>query len=261
MHMPLVSCICPTYNRPPDYQHLIEEAIQCFLLQDYPNKEMLVLNDTPGQELYCEAEGVTIMNFPRRFRTLGEKRNAGVAMSKGEVIAPWDDDDINLPWRLSYSIARLGNSDYYNPRRYWAWWLGKLLPEHGYSNGLSAGVFTRTAFELVGGYKFITAGEDHEMDLAIRSKLVNIVDESRDPLGPLPRNKWFYMTRYGSSPCHVSLGDHTDSESMYQIIGQRPTEKGRFNLNPHWRLDYVEETRPVLEGIGEKFEPMNAPLD
>ena len=37
MHMPLVSCICPTYNRPPEYQHLVEEAIESFLRQDYPN--------------------------------------------------------------------------------------------------------------------------------------------------------------------------------------------------------------------------------
>jgi hypothetical protein len=28
--LPLVSCICPTYNRPPHYQHLLEEAIASF---------------------------------------------------------------------------------------------------------------------------------------------------------------------------------------------------------------------------------------
>ena len=49
--VPLVSCICPTYNRPPRHQHLLEEAIASFLRQDYPNKELIVLNDCPGQEL------------------------------------------------------------------------------------------------------------------------------------------------------------------------------------------------------------------
>ena len=39
---PAVSCICPTYGRP----ELLEEAIYCFLLQDYPGpKELIVLND------------------------------------------------------------------------------------------------------------------------------------------------------------------------------------------------------------------------
>jgi glycosyltransferase involved in cell wall biosynthesis len=52
-----VSCICPTYNRPPNYQWLLEEAIESFLRQDYAEKELLVLNDCAGQELVCDAPG------------------------------------------------------------------------------------------------------------------------------------------------------------------------------------------------------------
>jgi len=65
MDLPLISCICPTYNRLPKYQFLLEESIESFLRQDYPNKESIVLNDTPGQELRCEANGVTIVNVPK----------------------------------------------------------------------------------------------------------------------------------------------------------------------------------------------------
>ena len=39
------SAVLPTYNRPPDQQWLVEEAIESFLRQDYPDKELLVLND------------------------------------------------------------------------------------------------------------------------------------------------------------------------------------------------------------------------
>src|SRR5690349_243347 len=50
-----VSCICATYNRPPHFQWLLEEAIESFLRQDYAEKELIVLNDCPEQELLCDA--------------------------------------------------------------------------------------------------------------------------------------------------------------------------------------------------------------
>src|SRR5262245_6518789 len=63
---PPVSCMCLTYGRPG----ILEEAIQSFLLQDYPGeKELIVLNDLAEQELACTARQVTVVNVPRRFRT------------------------------------------------------------------------------------------------------------------------------------------------------------------------------------------------
>ena len=117
--LPLISCICPTYNRLPYHRHLIEEAIESFLRQTYPNKELIVVNDCPGQELVCEAPGVRVVNVPERFANLGDKRNAGHQLAQGEVFCPWDDDDISLPWRLSLSVELLGDADYLNPDTTW----------------------------------------------------------------------------------------------------------------------------------------------
>lgn len=38
---PLISCVLPTYNR----RRFIPLAPQCFLSQDYPDKELLLLDD------------------------------------------------------------------------------------------------------------------------------------------------------------------------------------------------------------------------
>ena len=113
MARPMVSCICPTYGRPATYQHLLEEAVASFLRQTYPNKELIVLNDCPGQELVCQAPDVRVVNRADRFPTLGDKYNAAVSLARGDLIAPWEDDDISLPWRLALSVDRLGDADYF----------------------------------------------------------------------------------------------------------------------------------------------------
>ena len=86
----------PTYGR-PDF---VEESIAFFLAQDYPRKELIIINDCPGQTFTGHFPDVVIINLPDRCPSLGEKRNLGIEMARGDLIAVWDDDDIYLPWRL-----------------------------------------------------------------------------------------------------------------------------------------------------------------
>ena len=74
-----VSCLCLTYNRPGrDELLLLEEAVMSFLQQTYPDKELLILNDHPGQKLFCNYPGVKVFNFPERFETLTDKIQFGI---------------------------------------------------------------------------------------------------------------------------------------------------------------------------------------
>jgi glycosyltransferase involved in cell wall biosynthesis len=243
MNMPLVSCICGTYNRPPSHQHLLEEAIESFLRQTYPNKELLVLNDCSRQELVCDAPGVRVVNLSERLPSLGDKWNAAIRLSRGELIAPWNDDDISLPSRLSFSVERLGDADYFNPRRSWFWDNDGLHfdPSAGYEH--NASLFTRAAFEAVGGYPSISLGEDAAMDSKLLARMERVVDPLRG-YPELERSEWFYIYRWGVSPVHVSgLAD----EGYYREIGLLPVEEGRYHLFPHWQRDYEAETRRMLD--------------
>src|SRR5215218_6000912 len=239
---PLVSCFCPTYNRPPRYQHLLEEAIASFLRQDYPNKELIVLNDCPGQELICDEPGVRVVNVPKRFPSIGDKQNTAVGLARGELIAPWDDDDISLPWRLSLSVERLGDGDYFNPRCYWFLDNEGLHFDHpvGYAN--NASLFRRAAFEGVGGYPSKSLGADAALDAAF-SGLAHAVDARRGDK-ELRRSEWFYIYRWGVSPVHMS---GSGVEDFYREVGKLPVVEGRFHLSPRWRGDYVTETRRLLD--------------
>jgi len=93
----------PTYGR-PDY---VDEAVAMFVQQDYPAKELVILNDCPGQVFHSDRADVRVFNYDTRFPTLGEKRNVSIDLAEGELIAIWDDDDAYLPWRLSFSYAEL----------------------------------------------------------------------------------------------------------------------------------------------------------
>jgi glycosyltransferase involved in cell wall biosynthesis len=236
-----VSCICATFNRPPGHQWLLEEAIESFLRQDYPNKELVVISDCPGQELACEAPGVVVVNVPRRFRSLGEKLNAAVAMSSGSLLARWDDDDISLPWRLSQALRLIGEADYFNPGGYWFEdRSGVHQPASiGYAHACS--LMTRWAFDLLGGYPHLTVGEDATMDGWLREHPAVRVSD----VPPLAPEHWSYIVRWGVSPVHVSSRAPEDAHAE---VGALPVRPGRYELRPRWQVDWVADVRRALGG-------------
>ena len=247
LEQPLVSCICSTYNRPPSHQFLVEEAIESFLRQTYPNKELIVLNDCPGQELICDAPNVRVVNVPTRFPTLGDKHNAAISLSRGELLAIWDDDDLNLPWRLALSAERLGDSDYFNPKVFWFMVREQLRPDLRTNIGFNLSLFRRSAFEAVGRFPSIGSGVDLALDRELRAKVRCVGDGSagEEPLAP---SEVYYIYRWGVSPAHLSVSNSSkDRSDNYERVGMRPIQEGRFTLRPHWHSDYVAATRRLLE--------------
>jgi len=99
---PLVSCIMPTYNRRP----FVRLALQHFLAQDYPNKELVIVDDSddPIGDLVCDRPGVRYLHQPAR-ASIGAKRNLACHHAQGEIIAHWDDDDWYAADRLRYQVA------------------------------------------------------------------------------------------------------------------------------------------------------------
>jgi len=99
--LPLVSCIMPTYNR----RAFVPFAIGLFLAQDYPNRELIIIDD--GEDKIGElAEGLAGITYvPLNTRSsIGTKRNLGCERACGEIIAHWDDDDWYAANRLRYQV-------------------------------------------------------------------------------------------------------------------------------------------------------------
>ena len=104
MAFPLVSCIMPTYNR----RHFVPQAIKYFLRQDYPHKELIILDDGTDtiRDLVPDLPEMQYMALPTKL-TVGEKRNLAVEASHGEIIVHWDDDDWMHPGRIRYQVEPL----------------------------------------------------------------------------------------------------------------------------------------------------------
>jgi len=101
---PLVSCIMPTFNR----RAFVPQAIAYFLRQDYPRRELIILDDgdDPVADLVPASDEIRYLRLEGR-RSIGAKRNHGAQDARGLLLANWDDDVWVAPWRLSYQVAAL----------------------------------------------------------------------------------------------------------------------------------------------------------
>src|SRR5262249_47334978 len=106
---PLVSCIMPTADR----RRFVPLALRRFLAQDYPNKELLVLDD--GKDAVADlmpSDSRIRYSRSEKKQVLGSKRNECVRASHGDLIIHWDDDDWSADWRISYQVAKLMERNY-----------------------------------------------------------------------------------------------------------------------------------------------------
>jgi len=106
-HQPKISCLCGTWGR----YSFLREAIASFLSQDYPNKELVILNQHPVP-IACELPGVRVFNEPDRRLDLSEgldlARRRLIDLADGELVTWWDDDDLWLPEDLSQKVRGIG---------------------------------------------------------------------------------------------------------------------------------------------------------
>lgn len=101
---PLVSCIMPTKDR----KQWVPQAIEYFLRQDYPNKELVISDDGEDLKKLIPKNAAVRYYRPTGQHTLGQKRNMCIAAAKGDLIMHWDDDDWYRADRISLQVAALG---------------------------------------------------------------------------------------------------------------------------------------------------------
>jgi glycosyltransferase involved in cell wall biosynthesis len=107
MNQPMVSCIMPTANR----QKYIPYAIKYFLTQDYPNAEIIIVDDGTESVASLLPQDQRIKYFyTAPLGTVGVKRNFACSQAQGEIIMHWDDDDWHANDWISQQVKHLISS-------------------------------------------------------------------------------------------------------------------------------------------------------
>jgi glycosyltransferase involved in cell wall biosynthesis len=208
--IPSVSCIMPTGNR-PDY---VEQAIRLFQQQDYPHRELIILDD--GQE---PASGIPFGESIRYERiskgmTIGAKRNHALELARGQFIAHWDDDDWYAPSRLSTQLAPLlsGAADItalsdclFLDLAHWEFWsCAEKVFQRMFVGNVHGGtlVYRRSIFEDGVRYPHVSRAEDAHFLYSAHRRGARLQGISGQDL--------FIYVRHATNAWQFTCGKHVD---------------------------------------------------
>lgn len=208
-----VSVLIPLYNR----ASFIEETVRSVMNQDYPDTELIVVDDgsTDGSdslvESYARQGRLTLLRHPgRENRGQSAALNLALDHASGEYVAILDSDDLFLPGKLSAQVAYLqshpevglvyGNGEGVDAQ-------GRHLYEINYDNQQELSdpnrvlldcyfllpqnsLVRRSVYDQVGGFdETLRSGQDHDM-------LIRIAEVTR--LAHIPVDLFRYR-RHGDS--------------------------------------------------------------
>jgi len=102
---PLVSVVIPLYNN----ERYVEAALASIFMQDYPNMEVIVVNDgstdNSVSRLHAYLHKITVLH--QENKGSASARNTGIEYTKGKYVAFLDADDIWLPGKITAQVEFL----------------------------------------------------------------------------------------------------------------------------------------------------------
>lgn len=87
------------------------QAVQCFRLQTYPDRELIILDDEaePSFDVDAFRADLNIRYVLSKSRSIPEKRNAACHFA-ADLIIHWDSDDWSEPTRIKDQVNRIEES-------------------------------------------------------------------------------------------------------------------------------------------------------
>jgi glycosyltransferase involved in cell wall biosynthesis len=251
--MKKVSMHCLTYGRPK----YLEEAVNCFLRQDYEGpKELVILNDLANQTIEYNHPNIKVFNEAIRYPTLGEKRNACIERCTGDIILVLDDDDIVLDRHINTAVRLLGDSDFFYPN--------KALMMVNYNQkienvigGVPAQViFTKDTWQKAGGYPKINSGEDQHFIHRLSKFKGGRCEVSLDDITYLFSwaNGAHHLQGYGDDKPGEPTGLERIQERVEYDLRAGTIPSGVIKLEPRWDRNYNQLVKEYIDNYKKDFK-------
>ncbi|WP_243545813.1 glycosyltransferase family 2 protein [Pseudodesulfovibrio tunisiensis] len=147
MRSPLVSVIIPTFDR----ADFVVEAVDSVLGQTYSRWECIVIDDGSTDDTVQRLqmfEDSRIRVLSRTNRGVSAARNAGIAVSSGDVIALLDSDDYWLPEKLTRHVAHMLANGHHISQTEEIWYRGGRRVNQKRKHAKPEGVFFRESLKM-----------------------------------------------------------------------------------------------------------------
>jgi hypothetical protein len=224
----MISVLTITYKR----HHLLEEAMQSFLLQDPTIEcEMVIINDNSEVDYVFDHPNVRILNCKNRFPSIAAKLEWGYKQCKYDYIYRLDDDDLLAPNAMvsTYSdiIANPGYEIYRSSGMYF---FVNNLYDGLNSNVNNGNVYTKEYLDRI---TFPDKSGDEDADITF-SHNAKIYESKKSPT---------MIYRWGMNTLHISgMGKQTNEVILAQADKVLDNNsRGTINLVPRFKHDYYEQ--------------------
>lgn len=232
-----VSCACLTYGR----NELLAAAVACFIRQDWPDKELVVFNTLPSQQLWCAHPQVRVINHKPRPQSLGATRNLCVEACRGELVLTWDDDNLYLPHYIRWLAERIGNDAWIRQGSRFSMERGVITGIH--EQAVNQFMFRKSAWQAVNGYsEELDSGEDADFHHRLSARLHGRKVEC-------PQNEIGFLYGWANGAFHVSgcgvnqPGKMTAWAQAKRHVERLPQRRGRVEIVPAFSRTGEEAVR------------------
>lgn len=223
----MISVVTLTYKR----HHLLEEAIQSFLLQGREDCEMLIVNDAIDVSYHIpNHDNVRIINTGYRFDCILDKLFFGFSKAKYNYLYRLDDDDLlskDALNKATQAISDNPNYDVYRSHKHHYFENNQYIKTVGNVN--NGNIYTKDYISRVPS-KFMSIAED-----------LYLTFENNASIYTMDYTTMIY--RWGMGTYHISgIGNH-DTDVVYSTVDRLTYENGDILLNPHFEEDYYDKVK------------------
>jgi glycosyltransferase involved in cell wall biosynthesis len=234
MNKPLISCLCPTYNRPAA---LINNTIALFLAQSYPKAELLILDDLPSYPPAAGSRGFkswSIATANIRYPSLPAKYNALLRMARGDFVCVWEDDDVYHSHHLDAMVAAATDTQsrrWSKPSRVWSLYNSQTpFQEDATGRFHAALMFHTQSLKKAGGW---IETDSPTFDQLLIQKALELWGEPGDPLN------------YYNNPSYVFRW-----QSTHATHGQGTMHKGN-----DWYRAAAVSSKQIISTVNPELDP------